>query len=133
MKNRYKNNCVRAFLLVAILSFSLTVFGNDICRSVSYSYVSNQIEIEVLSQQERPKDFQPYNDSSSFKQRNGDGSFYLENIVERGKKLILSTNNIYINNPNKIFLHFHYIVSILQKSNTWHQSSDDDAFLHDYC
>jgi hypothetical protein len=136
MEKRYKNNCVRTFFFVAILFFSLTLFENDICRSVSYSYASDLIKVEALLQPELPKEFQPYNGLSSVSQKKSHGSFYLGNIFECGKKFILSANNIsniYINNQNNKFLHFHRIILILQKNNSWHQSSDDEAFLHIFC
>jgi len=42
-------------------------------------------------------------------------------------------SNIYFNIQSKHSLPLHHIISILQKNNTWHQTSDDDAFLSDYC
>ncbi len=136
MNNKYKNNYIRTFIFVTISFLCLTVFENDICGSVNYSYASDLTNIEVIYQPELPKEFQLYNGSSSFKQRKAYGSFYLENIFKCGKKLLFSVNNfsaIYLKNQNNYALNFHHIISILQKSNTWHQSSDDDSFLNDYC
>lgn len=135
MNNKHKNY-IRTFIFVTISFLYLTVFENDICGSVNYSYASDLTNIEVIYQPELPKEFQPYNDSYSFKQRKKDKSFYLENIFKCCKKLLFSVNSfsaIYLKNQNNYALNFHHIISILQKSNTWHQSSDDDSFLNDYC
>ena len=135
MNNKHKNY-IRTFIFVTISFLYLTVFENDICGSVNCSYASDLTNIEIIYHPELPKEFQPYNDLYSFKQRKTDKSFYLENIFKRGKKLLFSVNSfssIYLKNQNNYALNFHHIISILQKSNTWHQSSDDDSFLNDYC
>ena len=112
------------------------VFENEICGSVNYSDDSDLTNIEVIYQTELPKEFQPHQGSSSLKQKKAYGSFYLENILKFQKELLLSINifsTIYLKNQNNYTSSFHHIISILQKNNTWHQSSDDDAFLNDYC
>ena len=136
MNNRFKRNYVLIFIFVAILFLYLTVFENDICGSANYSYASHLTNIEVIYQPELPEEFQPYNGSSSVKKRKAHGSFYLENIFKCAKDILFSVNNFstsYLKNQNNYALNFHHIISILQKSNTWHQSSDDDSFLNDYC
>ncbi len=136
MNHKYQKNYVRTFFFVAILFLYLTVFENDICGSVNYSYAYDNINIEVMYQPELPKEIQPYKDSFSLKQRKSYVPFDLEDYFKCRKKLLLSINNfsnINSNNQNKYSLAFHHIISILQKNNTWHQSSDDDAFLNDFC
>ena len=134
MNNKYKNNYIRTFFLVAITFLFLTVFENDICGSVTYSYASDKIYIEDIYQPELPNEIQSYKGSFSLKQRKPYVPFYLENIFKCRKKLLLSINNIgniYFACQNNHSFHFHPIISILQKYNTWHQSSDDDPFLTD--
>ncbi len=136
MNSKYKNNSTRTFFFVAITFLYLMVFENDICGSVNYSCASDLINIEFISQPELPKEFQPYKNSFSLKQRKEYVSFYLENIFKCRKKLLLSANyfiNSYFNNQQRYSSSFHHIISILQKNNTWHQSSDDDHFFNDYC
>lgn len=136
MNTRYKINCIRTFFLVAILFFALIIPSRDIYQPVSYSYAPALIEVETFFQPELPKEFQPYFDSISFDQQKAYRPFHLEYIFESRKKLLLSTNNIcniVINNQIKGSLHFHHIISILQQNNTWHQSSDEDVVLPDYC
>jgi hypothetical protein len=136
MKTRYKMNCIRIFFFVAILFFALIIPESDIYHSVGYSYTPDVIKIEAFFQPELPKEFQPYFDSISFDQQKAYRPFHIEYIVKSRKKLLLSTNNIcniVIDNQIKASLHFHHIISILQKSNIWHQSSDEDASLPDYC
>jgi hypothetical protein len=136
MNNKYKKKYIRTFIFVTISFLYLTVFDNDLCGSVNYSYDSDQTNIEVIYQPELPKEFQPYKGSYSFKQKKTYGSFYLENILKCRKKLLLSINKfstIYLKNQNNYTSSFHHIILILQKSNIWHQSSDDDSFLNYYC
>ena len=136
MDNKYKNNYIRTFLFVAISFLYLAVFESDNCGSVNYSDVSALTNIEIIFQPELPKEFQSFKGSSSLKQRKAHGSFYLEKILKSRKKLLLSlskSSNIYFNIQSKHFLSLHHIISILQKNNTWHQTSDVDAFLSDYC
>ena len=136
MNNKAKNSHIRTFSLVAISFLYLMVFENEICGSVNYSDDSDLTNIEVSYQPELPKEFQPHNGSSSLKQRKAYGFYHLENILKFRKKLVLSFNNfstVYLKNQNYDTLSFHRIISILQKNNIWHQSSDDDAFLNDYC
>ena len=135
MNNKYKKNYIRTFILITVSFLYLAVFESDIYGCVDYSYSSDLTNIEVLYQPELPKEFQPYNALSSFKQRKAYGSFYLENIFKCEKRLLFSVNNfsaIYLKNQIYYALNFHHIISILQKNNTWHQSSDDDPFLNDY-
>lgn len=136
MKIRYKLNCIRTFFIAAILFFALIVPESDIYHSVDYSYAPDLIKVETLFQPELPKDFQPYFDSISSAQQKAHKPFHLEYVFESRKKLLLLTNNIcniVIDNQIKCSLHFHNIISILQKNNTWHQSVDEDASLPDYC
>jgi len=136
MKNKYNNNSIRTFFFVAISFLFLTVFENGINGTDNYSYASERTNIEAIFQPEIPKVFQPYDGSSSFKQRKEYGSFYLENVCKCWNKKLLSANNfstIHLNNQSNDTLNIHHIISILQKNNTWHQSSDDDPSPHDYC
>ena len=136
MDNKNKNNYIRTLFFVAISFLYLTVFEDDIYGSVNYSHASVLTNIEVIFQPELPKNFQPYKSSSSLKQKKAYGSFYLDNIIKCRKELFLPVNtisSIYLNIQNKSSLPLHHVISILQKNNTWHQSSDDDAFLNDYC
>ena len=136
MNNKANNSHIRTFSIVAISFLYLMVFENEICGSVNYSDDSGLANIEVSYQSELPEKFQPHKDSSSLKQKNAYGSFHLENIFKFRKKLLLSFNNfstVCLKNQNYDTLSFHHIISILQKNNIWHQSSDDDAFLSAYC
>ena len=130
------NNHIRTFFCVAISFLYLTVFENEIYESVSYSRASDLTNIEVLFQPELPKESQSYKDKSLLKQGKANGYFYLEKTFKSRKKLLLSVNNInniYFKIQNKYSLPLHPIISILQKNNAWHQSSDDDNFPNDYC
>ena len=136
MNSKYRDNRIRTFFFVAVTFFCLRVFEKDICGSVNYSYASDLTNIEAIFQPELPKEFQPYKSSLPLKQRNAYVSFNLENTIKYRKKLFLSISNIsnkYIKNQNKYTLSFHHLVSILQKNNTWHQSSDDDSLPNDCC
>ena len=136
MNKKAKNSHIRTFSIVAISFLYLMVFENEIVGSINYSDDSDLTNIEVNYQSELLKEFQPHKVSSSLKQKNAYGSFHLENILKFRKKLLLLLNNfstIYLKNQNYDTLSFHHIISILQKSNIWHQSPDDDAFLNGYC
>jgi hypothetical protein len=136
MNNKYQKNYVRTFFLVVILFLYVTVFENDICGFIDYSYAYDNINIEVIYQPELPKEIQSYEDPFSFKQRKPYVPFHLEDCFKCRKRLLLSINNFSssnINSQNKYSLAFHHIISILQKNNTWHQSSDEDTFLNDFC
>ena len=136
MNYKYKIIYIRIFFFVAITFLYLTVFEDTICGSSDYSYVSDPTYIEVTFQPELPGEFQPHKGSFSIKQRKAYVSYYLDNIFECRKKFLLSVSNISgirVKNQNENSLSIHHIISILQKNNTWHQSSDDDSFLNDYC
>ena len=136
MKNKYFNNSIRAYIFVAISFLSLTLFANDIYVGSSYSHASEITNIEAIYQPELPKVFQLYTDSFSPNQRQAYGSFYLENYFKSLNKMLLSDEVIwseYLSNQSSSALYIHHIISILQKSNTWHQSSDEDPPRHDIC
>jgi hypothetical protein len=130
------NNYYRAFFLFVISFLYLTVFQNDISGSVDFSTASDLTKIEAVFQPELPKKFQPEKGSSSSIPRRELGFFYLESFFKFRKKILLSINTIskiHLNCQNTNPPPFHHIISILQKNNTWHQSSDEDAFLNDFC
>ena len=136
MRNKYFNNSIRAFIFVAISFLSLTLFENDIYVGSSSSHASEITNIEAIFQPELPKVYQLYTDSISPNQRQAYGSFYLENYFKSLNKMVLSDESIcsvYLSNQSTSALYIHHIISILQKSNTWHQSSDGDPPRHDIC
>lgn len=136
MKIKYFNNSIRTFIFVAISFLSLTLFENDICMGSSYSHTSEITNIEAVFQPVLPKVYQLYTDSISPNQRQAYGSYYLENYFKSLNKRLLTDEIIcseYLSNQSSSALYIHHIISILQKSNTWHQSSDEDPPRHDIC
>ncbi len=136
MNNKYKNTHIRKFSFIAITLLYLMVFENNLCGSANHSHASTLTNVEVIYQLEFPKEFQPYENSLSLKQRKAYVTFYLENIFKCRKKLLLSANfflNCYFNNQQRYSSPFHRFISILQKNNPWHQFSDDDPFHSNYC
>ena len=124
---------LRVLIFVAIIFIYLNVFENNAYSSPDYSVTSPQINIEAIYQPEIPEKYQFDKGSFSIKQKKISTPYYLENIHKYRKKLLLSENNNgFINNPSILPLSFHHIISILQKNNTWHQSSEDDSFLTPY-
>jgi len=130
MNTNHRIDFIRVLIFLAIIFIYLNAFENNAYSSPDYSVNSPQINIEAIYQPEIPEKFQFNKGSFSIKQKKSHES-YLEDITKHRKKLLFSIkNNGLINNPDIHFLSLHHIISILQKTNTWHQSSEDDHLFH---
>ncbi len=130
------NNNIRKYFFIAITFLYLMAFSSDSFGSANYHRAFNVTHIELIDQSDSLNEFQLYENPSSQSKSEEYVSFYLENIFKCRKKLLLSVNYFNINcfnNQQRYYSPFHHILSILQKNNTWHQSSDDDPFPNDYC
>ena len=130
MNNKPGMNFIRIFLFATITFFYLNVFENNAYRSPDYSVTSPHVNIEAVFQPEIPEKYQFNKGFFSIKQNKILTPYYLEDKPKYRKRLLLSENNNgFINNPFNHSSSFHHIISILQKNNTWHKSSEDDSFL----
>ena len=136
MNYKYKNSIIGTFFFVAITFLYLTAIEDASCGSTAHIYASDSTYIEETFQPELPDKYLPHKGSFSLKQKKAYVPFNTKNIFDYRKIFLLSASNIrgiYVWNQNENSLSFHHIISILQKKNTWHQSSDDDSLLFEYC
>lgn len=130
MNINLKINPLRAFFIVIITGLYIMVCENDLCSAIDYSNTFHSESAECIAQ---PKIFKPLENNKKelyLKPHKTYLTFYYT-TVHHYRKQLLSTNTfdrVYSSHASTISFTVHPIISILQKSNTWHRSSDDDPF-----
>jgi len=119
------------FFIISYVFISTLQIENSLYIPTDYCFYHSQIEIELVLSEKSHYDISFYNLNTSQKQTK-DFTLAAFDFPPVNKCLLIQYNNLVLHQLKSLEYNFysnHRHISILQKNNIWHQSSDEDSFL----